>query len=256
VAHRFDRLTVKTMREDFILWRCLHAGPLNPRTIGHPPENPEVDWPYVRARNIPLLRKLTRIYGACAITACDGDDVVATLRFYPKALCLFETGGGAAFCLLQHPPAGPPENLSLRELPPVQDLADKTLFVHCLHVAAPAEEAGRFRRQGLATRMARELIEWAAREGWSAIEAMSYEELPLLYGISGVAGRRFWRRLGFEVVHEDTEPGISGDLEEKPRREAVSVGLPLGDVTKRYTTRLELTGQRTSFRSDRRREGR
>ena len=251
-----EKLAIELMGEDFILWRCLHFGPLNPANIEGPPPSSEVDWAHVRARNIPILRKLARTYGACAVMARDGENVVGSLRFYPKALCSFEAGGGAAFCLQQRFPSGPPDDLVSREFPPVQGLADKTLFVHCLFVAAPTGKPGRFRRQGLATRMARRLIEWARQEGWSAIEATSYEELPLLYAISGVAGRRFWRRLGFAVVREDTEPGISGDLEEKLRKEAASMGLPPGDVTKRYTMRLELTGKRPAVRSDRKRERR
>jgi hypothetical protein len=115
---------------------------------------------------------------------------VATLRFYPKALCSFSASGGAAFCLQQRSPAGPPDKLILREFPPLQELTDRTLFIHCLFVAAPTGEPGRFRRKGMATRMVRELIGWATRAGWSAIEATAYEELPSLYAISGVAGRR------------------------------------------------------------------
>lgn len=243
-------LAVGPLRPDFVLWRCLHAGPLNRGNIDEPGPHPEVDWPYVRSRNAPLLQKLAETYGSCAIAAWDGDDVVATLRFYPKALCSFSASGGAAFCLQQRSPAGPPDNLILREFPPLQKLTDRTLFIHCLFVAAPTGEPGRFRRKGLATRMVRELIGWATRAGWSAIEATAYEELPLLYAISGVAGRRFWRRLGFKVVHEDTEPGISGDLEDRLRQEAPSAGLSPDDVTKRYRMRLELTGNRPSLGSD------
>jgi hypothetical protein len=78
-----DELVVEPMRGDFLLWRCLHGGPISRRTIDNPPPNLEVDWPFVRARNIPLLEKLTQAYGSCAIVARDGDDVVGTLRFYP-----------------------------------------------------------------------------------------------------------------------------------------------------------------------------
>jgi hypothetical protein len=234
-----DELVIKPMSEDFLLWRCLHGGPLNRHNIDSPPPHIEVDWPSARARNIPLLRKLTQTYGACAILARDGEDVVATLRFYPKALCSF--GVGAGFCLQQSYPAGPKDDLAAGLFPPLETLADKTLFVHCLMVVSPPGEPNRYRRKGLATRLALELIRWAGERGWSAIEANSYEEIPMLYAISGTAGRRFWEPLGFSLVHQDTEPAISGDLLEKLRAEAVAAGLQAENAANRYGMRIELT---------------
>jgi hypothetical protein len=228
------------MREDFILWRCLHGGPINRQNIDVPPANLEVDWPSARARNIPLLMKLTRTYGACAILARDGDDVVATLRFYPKALCSFG-GSGLGFCMQQRSPAGPGDDLAARGFPALEGLADATLFVHCLMIASPPGDPNRYRRKGLATRLALELAGWAKRQGWSAIEANAYEEIPMLYAISGVAGRRFWERLGFSMAYQDTEPAISGGLLETLRRDAVAAGLRAENVANRYRMRLGLT---------------
>jgi hypothetical protein len=240
MAAMLEHLAVEPMSEDFILWRCLHQGPLSRRTIDAPLPNPEIDWPSTRVRNVPLLIKLTRTYGACAILARDGEDVVGSLRFYPKLLCSFGPGG-AAFCLQQSYPAGPRDDFVSREFPPLMALADKTLFVHCLMVASPAGDPNRYRRKGLATRLALELVRWAKDEAWWAIEATAYEEIPMLYAISGVAGRRFWERLGFSLVHQDTEPAISGDLLVKLRRDAVAAGLRPENVAKRYKMRLDLT---------------
>ena len=235
-----DRLTIEPMREEFILWRCLHGGPLNAENIGDPAPLAEIDWPSVRARNVPVLRKLVRTYGTCAIVARDGAEVIATLRFYPKALCSFSEGG-AAFCLQQPYPAGPADGLVGRGFPPLRELAEKTLFVHCMMIVSPKDEPARYKRQGLATRMARELISWAAGKGWHAIEANAYEEIPLLYDIAGVAGKRFWEKLGFAVVVTDTEPGISGEILEAVRKDALAAGIPAEDATTRYRMRLELT---------------
>jgi hypothetical protein len=240
-----DDLVVEPMREDFILWRCLHAGPIDRGNIDAPPPNLEVDWPSARARNIPLLTKLTQTYGACAILARDGDDVVGTLRFYPKALCSFGDSG-AGFCLQQRSPFGPAEDLAAREFPPLAALADKTLFVHCLMVTSPPDEPDRYRRKGLGTRLARELVRWAKEHGWASIEATAYEELPMLYAISGAAGRRFWEPVGFRVVHQDTEPAISGELLEKLRQDAVAAGLNPENVANRYRMGIDLTNRRGS----------
>jgi len=237
-----ESLVVEPMSEDFILWRCLHAGPLNRGNIDAPQPNTEVDWPSIRARNIPFLKKLTRTYGACAILARDEDDVVGTLRFYPKALCSFGDSG-AGFCLQQKYPYGPSDDLAAGEFPPFENLTDRTLFVHCLFIASTPGDPNRYRRKGLAIRLAQELIRWAKDQGWSAIEANAYEEIPMLYAVSGVAGRRFWERLGFKLVHQDTEPAISGDLLVTLRKDAVAAGLRAENVANRYRLRLDLTGR-------------
>lgn len=235
-----DRLIIEPMREEFILWRCLHGGPLSATNIDDPAPHPEIDWPLTRARNVPLLKKLARTYGTCAIVARDGAEVVATLRFYPKALCSF-SAGGAAFCLQQPYPAGPADDLAARDFPPLQELPEKTLFVHCLMIVSPTDEPSRYKRKGLATRLARELIRRAKEQGWDAIEANAYEEIPLLYAIAGVAGKRFWEKLGFSVVNSDTEPGMNGTLLEAIRKDALAAGIPAENAADRYRMRLELT---------------
>lgn len=236
-----DRLVIEPMRPDFLVWRCLHGGPLTEATIDRPSPHPQIDWPAARARNRPLLEKLIRTYGSCAILARDGLAVVGTLRFYPKSLCTFGEGG-AGFCLQQAPPAGPEEDLAGRAWPAADELADKTLFVHCLMIAAPADKPDCYRRRGLGTRMARELVRWAAAEGWEAVEATAYEEIPLLYAIAGVAGRRFWEKLGFKVVRADTEPGMTGKLLEDFRASARQAGIPAERAANRYAMRLNLPG--------------
>jgi ribosomal protein S18 acetylase RimI-like enzyme len=234
-----NRLIVEPMREEFILWRCLHGGPLSAKNIDDPAPHPEISWPWARARNVPLLKKLVQTYGTCAIVAREGAEVVATLRFYPKALCEFGEGG-AAFCLQQTYPAGPKDDLAARDLPSLQDMPDKTLFVHCLLVVSPKDEPDRYRRKGLATDLARELVRWAGQQGWDAIEATAYEEIPLLYAIAGVAGKRFWEKLGFRVVHSDTEPGMSGEILEAVRKDALAAGIPAENAASRYRMRFDL----------------
>ncbi len=234
-----DQLFVGPMSEDFPLWRCLHAGPVTADDIDTPPPNPQVDWDAARSRNIPLLKRLTQTYGACAILAGDGHEVVATLRFYPKFLCSFGDAG-AGFCLQQSFPYGPANDLAERYLPPLSILDDKTLFVHCLLVTAPPREPDRYRRKGLASRLVQELVRWAGEQGWRAIEANAYEEIPLLYAIGGVAGRVFWEKLGFGVACSDVEPAITGELFKSLAASAGTVGIPADRVANRYRMRLTL----------------
>ena len=235
-----DHLVIEPMTERFVVWRCLHGGALDAAIIDHPVPTSKVDWSRIKTRNVPLLKKLVATYGTCSMLARDGDSVVATLRFYPKALCPC-TDSESGFCLQQEFPAGPPDQLAAQELPPVEKLDDRTLFIHCLMIVAPKDEPDRYRRKGLATRMVRELIRWSIENKWDAIEANAYEEIPILYAISGVAGRRFWEKLDFCVIRQDTEPGISGEILEAVRKDAIAVGIPVRDATNRYRMRLEVS---------------
>jgi len=133
--------------------------------------------------------------------------------------------------------------LGAREFPFITSLTERTLFVHCLMIASPPREPNRYRRKGLATRLARELSRWAEEHGWSSIEANAYEELPMLYAISGAAGRRFWERVGFRMIHQDKELAISGDFLETLRQDAVASGLDPQNVANRYRMRLDLAGR-------------
>jgi hypothetical protein len=227
------------MSEELILWRCLHGGALTAENIDNPGQDLQLDWPSLRARNVPLLKKLIDTYGSAAIIARDRDKVVATLRFYPKALCSF-SDASIGFCLQQAFPAGPEQDLLMRDFPPVEKLTDRTLFAHCMMVISPKEEPERYRRKGLAVHMAHEMISWAKAHGWDSIETVAYEEIPLLYAISGAAGRKFWEELGFKMVLQDREPGIKGALLEKVKKEAVAGGIPAEQAANRYRMRLEL----------------
>jgi GNAT superfamily N-acetyltransferase len=233
-----DHLIIEPMSKDLILWRCLHGGALCTGNIDDPEPDSQLDWPLLRARNVPLLKKLIDTYGSTAIVARDRDKVVAMLRFYPKTLCSF-SDAGIGFCLQQAFPAGPKEDLIARDFPPVEKLRDRTLFAHCMMVVSPEEETDRYRRKGLATRMVRGMIRWARAHGWRGIETVAYEEIPLLYAISGSAGRKFWEKLGFKVILQDREPGIKGELLEKVKKEAAAVKIPADRAANRYRMRLE-----------------
>src|SRR5574341_1130160 len=98
-------IVIEPMGESFVLWRCLHSGPLSMASIDQPPLDVNIDWQALRSRNMPLLTKLQQLYGAYAIVARDRDCIVGQLRFYPKAICQRTEAGG--LCLQQTYPAGP-----------------------------------------------------------------------------------------------------------------------------------------------------
>ena len=164
-----EHITIEPMTEDFLLWRCLHGGPLSRTTVDRPPAAHDLPWERYRARNVPLLARLTRTYGACAITARAGDEVVGQLRFYPKAVCAMQAAGG--LCLQQDYPSGPADDFAAAEFP--ASPADKTLLVHCLMTGSPQREDNPYQRRGLGTRMVHALIDWGAQHGWEYVEAVA-----------------------------------------------------------------------------------
>ncbi len=237
-----EGVVVEMMRPDFLLWRCLHCGPLTPDGIDHPQADPEVpvDWPGARARNLPILRKLTEAYGSCAVTASDGGKVIGMLRFYPKAVR--EMAGSMGFCMQQPFPCGPPADFAESVFPPVEALADRTLSVHCMTAGQPGDADDRYRHKGLGSSMVGALIDWARPHGWEAIEATSCVDLEVLYAVSGMAGRSFWEKLGFRVAETGVEPELQkdNDLVQAMRREASARGIPRERLADKYTMRFDL----------------
>ncbi len=236
-----QEITIEPMTERFIVWRCLHSGPLSSQTIDQWPSDSSLPWETYRARNLPLLRKLIRTYGTCAILARDGDQVVGHLRFYPRAILSMEAGA-VGMCLQQGFPAGCSEQLVEKPFPPLREIADKTLVVHCMMTGSPQQHENPYQRKGIATRMAGALIAWAREQGWGQIEAGAFEDLPLLYAFTGAAGKSFWERLGFVLVATRVEPelGREGDLLRTLREQAAARGMDPEKVMNLYTMRLIL----------------
>ena len=233
-----DDVTIRPMDETFILWRCLHGGPLSAKSIEHWSAGGP-DWEHLRERNVPILRRLIRTYGSCAMLAWVGDKVVGFLRFYPRYLS--ELPGSGLMCLQQSFPNGPSPHLLDSPIPPREELADRTLAVHCLMTGSPGQSENPYQRRGLGTRLARATIDWARREGWEAIEATAYEDVDILYRVTGQAGMTFWGKLGFVVVSEDREPGIEGTFMETVRRQLAEHGKNPARAQNRYRMRLTFT---------------
>ena len=80
----FDDITIEMMKDDFVIWRCLHYGPLSVDTIDRLPPDSGEPLAHYRTRNITLLEKLTAGYGSCTVVALQGNSIVGFVRFYPK----------------------------------------------------------------------------------------------------------------------------------------------------------------------------
>lgn len=235
-----DNVVIEMMSADLVLWRCLHGGPLTRDSIDRWEPDCCMPWARLRARNIPLLTRLTEVYGACAVIARDGERVVGQLRFYPRQLCATHCPGG--LCLQQDPPAGPSAEFVHVDFPAFDQLADKTLTVHCIMTGSPQQKENPYQRQGLGSRMVLKLIDWARAQHWLAIEATAYEDLPILYAITGQAGRTFWEKLGLQSVATRIEGEFEKDtdLTRTMRQQAADAAIALDRIRNAYTMRLEL----------------
>lgn len=197
-------IVIEMMTKDFILWRCLHSGPLTRKTIDQLPSNNKMPWEQYRARNKALLTKLTDVYGACVVVARDGDNIIGKIRFYPKTICKMKDAG--SLCLQQDYPIGPSDDFTEMDFPPLDKLEDKTLKVHCLMIGSPGQEKNPYQRKGIGSRMVKTLIDWARENGWKQIETDSFEDLPIIYQTTGSAGHTFWENLGFKMVDRFPHP--------------------------------------------------
>ncbi len=234
---------IEPMTEDFILWRCLHNGPLTQESIDQWPSDDKKAFDQFRERNTSLLRKITRIYGACAIIARDGEEIIGQLRFYPKAICDLNKAGG--ICLQQDHPAGPSMEFLDSDFPPPSQIIDKTLVIHCMMTGSSLQKENPYQRRGIGTRMVRTLIEWAKTHGWEQIEADSFEDLPIIYEITGSAGQTFWKKMGFQLIDRQTHP----ELKDRSRHsefittleeQAFAMGITPERARHRLLMRLEL----------------
>lgn len=236
-----EDVVIEPMTKEFILWRCLHGGPLSCNFIDQWPTDSKMPWGYFRTRNIPLIQKLTEIYGTCAIIARDGENVIGQLRFYPKAVCGMERAGW--LCLQQDYPAGPTEDLVDSSFPALAQMEDKTLVVHCLMTGTPQEKKNTYRRKGIGTRMVRTLIQWAKANGWEGIEADSFEDISIIYELTGNAGHTFWEKLGFRIVDRYTHPHLQNEDEfvKILEEQAKSIGISHKRARDRLVMRLDLT---------------
>jgi GNAT superfamily N-acetyltransferase len=220
-----EEIVIEPMSEKFILWRCLHYGPISHRTLDQWPPDTQLEWETLRMRNIPLLAKLTLTYGACAILARTDNKIVGQLRFYPKVI--WDMNEAGEMCLLQDYPNGPMDDFAKKDFPPLEEIENKTLSIHCMMTGSSQQEENPFQRKGIGSRMIRFLIEWARTEGWECIQVDAFEDLPLIYEITGSAGLSFWQKLGFQVADRHPHPYLQerNEFVTKLEKQAQSVGI-------------------------------
>jgi hypothetical protein len=234
-----EEVVIELMTKDFILWRCLHGGPLTNDSINQWEPGDRMPWVDFRIRNVPLLESITDAYGACAVVARIGDQIVGILRFYPKVIAALTSAGG--LCLQQEYPAGPTADFYSTDFISLRISAEKTLVVHCMMTGSPSQKENPYQRKGIGKQLVRKLIEWSQQNGWEAIEATAYEDLDIIYAITGQAGKSFWEKLGFRIVEVGKEPAFEElGIVKTMQEQAVVLGLAIDLVKNKYIMRFEL----------------
>ena len=236
-----EEVVIELMTKDFILWRCLHGGPLTKDSINQWKPGDQMPWLDFRNRNVPLLENITDACGACAAVARKGDQIVGILRFYPKGITTLASAGG--LCLQQEYPAGPMTGFASTDFASLYKSGEKTLVVHCMMTGSPSQKENHYQRKGIGKRLVRKLIEWAQDNGWEAIEAAAYQDLDIIYSITGQAGKSFWEKLGFRVIEVSQEPAFDelDDFVKTMKEQAQVSGLAIDLIKNKYIMRLELT---------------
>ncbi|MFA9454373.1 MAG: GNAT family N-acetyltransferase, partial [Candidatus Aminicenantaceae bacterium] len=100
-----------------------------------------------------------------------------------------------------------------------------------------------FQRRGIGTRLVLCLAEWAKDQGWERLEVEAFEDIPLIYEVTGSAGITFWNRLGFKTVDRHPHPHLQDRSEfvDTLEMQAASVGISPERARDRIIMRLDLT---------------
>ncbi|MFC2002823.1 GNAT family N-acetyltransferase [Chloroflexota bacterium] len=133
----------------------------------------------LQQRRQALYLELIDLFGTCGLLALDENGVVGFITFFPKTI-----GRRLGFYTL-----------------PGNDELEKTLVVGCLHVAQAK------RGHGIGSTLIQGVKDWAARGGYSTVEAIGEGEPQ--YGWHASAP---FLPLGFEVLREKRHGSWCGQM--------------------------------------------
>ena len=150
--------------------------------------------------------------------------------------------GDGGLCLQQDHPAGPEERFYETDFPSPWYMEDKTLAIHCLMAGPSQREENPYQRRGIGSRMVRVLIQWAQNLGWEHIEVDAFEDLPIIYGITGSAGHSFWEKLGFGVAERYPHPYLlePSEFRDTLDKQAAELGIDPERARDKIVMRLDL----------------
>ena len=152
------------MNKDFIVFRCLHDGLLNPSNIEANSINIASLSKVQFDRNKKFLSRLIDAYGSCAMLAMEGESVVAHTRFYPQIIY-----DQFNFCCHDPKYAITQEMVGMK-LPSLTNLSDRVLRITCFFVHKD------YRGQGLSHKLIDAILEWAKNNTWKSLQCFAYPD--------------------------------------------------------------------------------
>ena len=152
-------MIIRPMDKDFILFQCLHCGPLSPSNIETKSRNKEGISKEQFERNKKFLTRITDAYGSCAMLAIEGNSVVAPARFYPQIIL-----NQVDFCC-HDPKYAITQKMVEMDLPAIENPADRILKIDCFLVHE------KNRGQGLSHALIDGILEWAQSNNWKTVRA-------------------------------------------------------------------------------------
>jgi len=176
------------MDKDFILYRCLHCGPLSPSNIGTKSKNIEGISKEQLDRNKKSLSRFINTYGSCAMLAIEDDHVVAHARFYPQIIC-----DQIAFCC-QDPRYAITQQMVEMDLPIIENPADRILRIDCILVHKD------YRGRRLSHALIDGILEWAQSHDWKGVRALAALDNYWLSSQLCVPMLRTYLKHGFQKI--------------------------------------------------------
>ena len=190
------------MDKDFILYRCLHSGPLSPFNIEAKSMNIERLPTEQLERNKKFLTRLVDAYTSCAMLAWEDDYVVAHARFYPQIIY-----DRFKFCC--HDPNYPiTREIAEMELPPLTNKAERILRITCFFVHRD------YRGQGLSHKLIDAIIKWAKNNNWKSIRCYAYQDNYWLASEMCTPMLRTYKKYGFDKIGIVTLPEVRDFLQQ------------------------------------------
>ena len=176
------------MSKDFILFRCLHDGPLSPSNIETKSMNIGSLSKKQLDRNKKLLTRLIDAYGSCAMLAMEGDSVIAHARFYPQIIY-----NRFKFCC-HDPKHIISQEMVEMNLPPLTNPTERILRITCFFVHKD------YRGQGLSHKLINAILQWAKNNGWKSVRCFAYQDSYWLASEMCTPMLRTYSKYGFKKI--------------------------------------------------------
>jgi len=190
------------MDKDFVLFRCLHNGPLSPSNIEAKSMNIESLPKEQLDRNKKFLARLVDAYGSCAMLAMEDDFVVAHARFYPQIIY-----DQFKICC-QDPNHAITQEITEMELPPLANQAERILRITCFFVHKD------YRGQGLSHKLIETILKWAKNNSWKSVRCFAYLNNYWLSSEMCTPMLRTYSKHGFKKIGTVTIPEVKDFLQQ------------------------------------------